>query len=342
MPDGAIPRCILIFVLLIFSAIFSSTETALGYCNRIRIKTLAADGNKRAVCASKIFDQYDKAIVTLLIGNNIVNVWAASSATLLFISLLGNIGSAISAVAMTLLVFMFGETLPKNFARANCDAFVLFISYPLYGMMWILTPISWVFTKLGDILKHTLRRGKKEPSITEDEFQTIIENVEEEGVLEPEESQIIQSAVEFGDMLASDVMTPLDRIKAINLHTSHAEMIRFFTENHFSRVPVYDHTIERIVGILQTRDCLRTYAKFGKFSLEDLLIEPYLVSPDMTLHTLFEGMSHRHVHMAVVADAAGKTLGIVTMEDVLEEIVGEIHDEEDLPIRHRSAGRCKA
>lgn len=309
---------------------FSGAETAFSYCNRARMKTLAGEGSAAAKRVVEILADYDKTIVTLLIVINILRVTAAAVSTVLAIDLIGSVGSVAATVVLTLFVFLVGETIPKNFAHVNSDSYAMSVSLLIKLLSFLLTPVSAVFTFTGNILKKVLRRSEKTPKLTEDEFQTLIENVEDENVLEPVEKRIICSAIEFGDLRAGDVMTVRENIRAVNIALSPDRIREKIIDEKYSRLPVYRGDLDHIVGVVQMRDYLGCLLNSEKApALDKILLQPYRVPPDMKLASLFEGMSHRRSHLAVVTGIGGATLGVVTMNDILKEIIGESFDSED-------------
>ena len=301
MNDDAIPRCIMIAVLVLLGGFFAGSETAFSNCNRVRVKSRAEDGVGRAKRVEKILDQFDKALVTLLIGNNVIHVMATSGATVLAIEWFGSYGSLISTVAMTLIIFIFSETIPKSVAKANSDRFAEAVSGVLYALMVVLTPVAMVFTALSNWLKRLLASKNGEPSMTEDDFKSMIETIEDEGALESEESELIQSALVFSDITVYDVLTPRVHIAGIDRRDSEEAVRETIRQAAFSRLPVYEPDMDHIVGILNTK----TY---------------------MDIHSQFHEMCRRKLHMAVVQDQWGGTMGLVTMEDILESLVGDIWD----------------
>lgn len=330
MTDDSIPRCILLIALILGGGVFSGAETAFSYCNRARMKTLAGEGSAAAKRVVEILADYDKTIVTLLIVINILRVTAAAVSTVLAIDLIGSVGSVAATVVLTLFVFLVGETIPKNFAHVNSDSYAMSVSLLIKLLSFLLTPVSAVFTFTGNILKKVLRRSEKTPKLTEDEFQTLIENVEDENVLEPVEKRIICSAIEFGDLRAGDVMTVRENIRAVNIALSPDRIREKIIDEKYSRLPVYRGDLDHIVGVVQMRDYLGCLLNSEKApALDKILLQPYRVPPDMKLASLFEGMSHRRSHLAVVTGIGGATLGVVTMNDILKEIIGESFDSED-------------
>lgn len=325
-------RCLLICILILFSALFSATETALSYANRYRIRQLADTGSKRAKKADKLLSRFDDVIVAILVGNNIVNTLIASIGAFLFIDLMGDIGSLVSTVVITLAVFIFGETVPKTIAKVNCDSVTLAIAPFLAFYTKIVSPIALVFTKTTDFLKRKLI-GKKEPALTDDDFCDIVENSEEEGVLEPEESEIIQGAVEFSDLTVESVYQPIEKVVSISLAEPRISLRDRLLEAHYSRVPVRRTDAEPFFGFLRAKEYLLALLRGEENDPQKYITPAYFVSPNTPLTEAFEQMTRKKSHMAFVRESDDSPImGIVTMEDVLEELVGDIYDENDAVI----------
>ena len=328
--DDAVPRSLLLIFLILAGGFFSGTETALSFCNRIRMQVLSDDGDRRATRVVGILEEFDRAVVTLLIAINIIHIAAASIATILAVGLMGDSGSLVATIVMTLAVFFFSETIPKNIARANSDAYMLWAALPIRFFMILLKPIAVVLTGLGDFVKKGLsRHAAAKPSVTEDEFASMVTGAEEEGVFDHEESDIIKSAIDFGDIVAGEVMTRRENMVAIPLGIGREALKKLLIENKYSRFPVYDGTPDKIVGVVRSVRCLWKLMGDRPFDLREYITRPYFVRPEMPISEVFEGMSGRRMHIAIVQDAGGHTLGVLTMEDILEEIVGEIYDEDD-------------
>ena len=333
MVDDSIPRSILlILALLLTGGFFAGCETAFSFCNEIRMRTLADDGNRRARRLVRILDDFDRTIVTLLIVINILYILIASLATMAAVQLLGNVGSVIATVAATLCVFLFSETIPKNIARANSDSYALFAAYPITFFRILLKPLALFFTWIGSMVKKLLPQKPAEPDVTEDEFEEIVDTVEEDGLLEPVEKEIIKSTIHFGDIMAGDVMTPVERVVGIPIDAAPEALKAILVEEKYSRFPVYSGDIHHIEGILRSSAVLWKLMNASPVDIRDVIARPYVIRPDLPVSKVFEGMSGRHTHMAIVADN-GRTQGILTMEDILEEIVGEIYDEDDVEAR---------
>jgi putative hemolysin len=325
--DDSIPRSILLAVMILAGGFFAGSETAYSYCNRIRIKLRADDGDAGSKRVLRILDHFDRAIVTLLIGNNVIHIAAASMATVLAINLIGPSGSVVATVVMTLLVFFFSETLPKNIARANADAFAHAVSIPLSALMFLMTPLSAFFTWIGNVAKKLVGTGSREPSITEQELHIIVENSEEEGGIEPEDSELIQSAIEFSGTIVSQIMTPASKMVTLDIHDDPQVQLTRILDEKYSRIPVTDRN--RVIGILQARKYLKSYLHTPTPPLRPLLSPPTFVRAKTPVNTLFEDMRRKKLHMCIVNDEQGHVVGLITMEDILEELVGDIMDEDD-------------
>ena len=324
-----IPRSILIVFLILLGGSFAGSETALSYCNKLRIRKHAEEGDKRAARVIYVLDRFDKALSTILIGTNVCYVFASTFAAILFIRWMGTVGAVISTVLMTLLTFFFAETIPKNIARANADAYALLCAAPVKLLMIILTPLTAILAGIGWVVKRLLPREKEQPTITEDEFTTIIDNIQEEGLMEPEETRLIKSAVEFSDKTAGEIMTPLKDMVAVSITEEPEKLKELILREKYSRLPVYAGSPDRIVGILQTKDYLQLILKKKDPDISALTVRFDCGGSGEKLDELFEGLGRRRTHMAIVIDMSGNALGFVTMEEILEELVGEIYDEDD-------------
>ena len=322
-----IPRSIALIILVLIGGIFSAAETAYSYCKDTRMKALASDGNRRAARVCKILDKYDKTIVTLLIVINIIHVSAAAISAVLFEELFPAAGAVISTVVLTLLMFIFSETIPKNIAKANSDGIAMGLSWLILALSFILTPLCAVFTFLGNIAKKIFKSSDDTPSMTEDEFSDVITDaVENIGVLDDEEGEIIKSAIEFSDLTANDVMTKRDEIVAIDRGLPLDEIKARLIEAKNSRIPLYEGSIDNITGILQSYNYLESLIGGGAGDMKKYVLPPYTVPPDIHLNILCEEMARKRMHLAVIVQN-GKTLGVVTMDDILSEIVGEFDEQ---------------
>ena len=325
-----IPRSIILILCLIpFAGFFAGSETAFSFCNEARIRAMAENGSRRAKRLSRVLDDFDRTIVTLLIIINIIYISVSSIATVTVVAMIKNdAGSVIATVASTLLVVMFSETIPKNIARVNADRWALFAAYPISFFRVLLAPLSAFFTYIGESVKKILPAKEALPDVTEDEFEEMVENVEDEGLLEPVEKDIIKSTIHFGDILAGQIMTPTERMVTVPLDISDEDLKQLLIDEKYSRIPVTDGDIDNIVGILPASKALYRLTSGTFLDVSDIMTRPYIIRPDIPVSKVFEGMSGRRTHIAIVSEA-GKTLGIVTMEDILEEIAGEIYDEDE-------------
>ena len=330
MPDDSIPRSILLLIMILAGGFFAGSETAFSYCNRIRIRMLAEDGDRRARRATWVLDRYERAVVSTLIAINILYITSASVATVLAVEMMGASGGVVSTVVMTLLIFFFCETIPKNIARTNSDAYAMLAAPLIRVYMKAVYPLALVLMKIGDAAKKRLRSGEAPPTLTEDEFATVVEDAQEEGTIEPVETQIIKSAIEFSDRVARDVMTPFKDVEMVDIRWDQEKLKEVLIESHFSRFPVYDGEMNHIVGVLQSVNCLWKLMNGKEVRIASEMSKPYFVRPDTRLTDVFESMGARRTHFAIVADETGRTLGILSMEDILEELVGEIYDEDDI------------
>lgn len=326
MLDDSIPRSIIALIILnIVGGFFSGAETAYSYTNRIRMKRRAEDGSKNAKRVLKILDSFDRFLTTILIGTNISHVLISSIATVVGVQLLGSAkGPVVATVVMTLIVFFFSETIPKNFARVNADTYSLLSSLPLRLIMLVCTPVSLIFAGFSAAIKRLLG-VKKEPTMTEDEFAAVVEDVEEDGLLEPEESALIQHAIQFSDITASDVMMPIEQISGIEISASAAEIREIVLNTQYSRLPLYRETKEDVIGVLRTKDILWALMRGEELNLTKYMNPPYFVPAETKLDLLFEGLGRRRrTHIAFVMGESG-VCGFVTLEDILEELVGDIY-----------------
>ena len=324
----ALQTAIIVFC-VIMSAYFSATETAFSTFNRIRVKNLAEKGNKKAATVIKLSENYDTLITTILIGNNIVNITATSLSTLLFVDLLNdqNLGATVSTVVLTAVVLIFGEISPKTVAKKSPEAFALFSAPVINFFRIIFTPLTLIFKGWQKLLSKIFK-SKDDNSMTEEELISIIEEAEEEGGLDKEDGELIKSAIEFNDLEVGDIFTPRIDITAVPQTATREEVSDVFSESGYSRLPVYDGDIDNIIGIVYYKDFYNS--AFSASSSLDEIIKPVIyVAKTQHINDLLKELQNKQMHLAVVMDEYGSTAGIVTLEDILEEIVGEIWDEHD-------------
>lgn len=328
-PEGPL-LYIIVVLLLLFSAFFAGCESAYAYCNRHRMKVMADDGSKRAKIVLMILDRFDSTIITTLIAINICHVVTSVLTTIIAVNLIGAAGSILATIITTIVVFLFSEILPKNIATLNADKWALNASSVLYFFKIIFFPITMIFNLLLKVTKKTLNLDEDEDVFDEDDFTDVVEKVEEEGMLDEEESDIIQAAIEFGDIKVKEVYTPRDKIVALDYDKcTKAYLKSFILNNTYSRIPIYQGSIDNIIGILHIRTYLKSLILRKNVNLKDILIKPYFVSPSAPIDEIFAGFSEYKTHIAIVRGAKGKTIGMVTMKDILEELVEDINEESD-------------
>ena len=316
---------ILLLLLLILSALFSSSETAFACVNKIRLKHKADMGDKRAARALKIADKYEDALTAILVGNNIANIGSSSLATVLFTQWVGGAaGPVVSTVVMTLLVLTFCEVLPKSYAKSHAESLALAFASALSGLIVIMTP----FVKIFDLLSRVFKSKDETPSVTEDELKYIIDEIEEEGVLEEQESDLVLSALQFDETTVNEILIPRVKTVGIPLGTDVEKIKEMFLTSHFSRFPVYDKTLDNIVGIITNKEFFRLLHGVYK-SIDEIMQDVIYVPATKRISEILQEMKSAKTHMAVVVDQYGGTKGIVTLEDILEELVGDIYDESD-------------
>ncbi len=318
-----------IIILVVFSAFFSSMETAINACSRARLQNMQENEVKGSSTVLKFLDQYEKSITTLLIGNNIVNIGASAIATVLCTKIWGNYGAAISTGILTLIILTFGEIIPKCYAKENSERLAVRFSGIVYFLMILLTPLSALFIRINALAMKLSDNKDNTPSVTEDELKLIIESIEEEGVLEEAESEMVQSALEFDEKTVLDILTPRVDVLSIDVDDDIKDITKSIISERYSRIPVYKDSIDNIIGILHTRDYLEILAQGKKPDIRKLIQPPFFVYKTRKLSALLADFKRKQVHIAIVADEYGGMLGIATMEDLLEELVGEIWDEDE-------------
>ncbi len=330
MDSGSIFQIIILIILLLLSAFFSSAETALTTVNRIRMRSLAEDGNSRAACVLKVTDDSGKMLSAILIGNNIVNLSASSIATSLALDMWGRCGAGIATGILTLLILIFGEISPKTIATINAEKISLSYCNIIYWLMKLLTPVIFILNKLSIAFLFLLRidPNAKDKAMTEEELRTIVDVGKETGVIESEEHEMINNVFDFGDAQAKEVMVPRIDMTFANINCTYDELIEIFKEDKFTRLPVYKDTTDNVIGIINMKDLL-LYKDREHFSIQDIMREPYFTYEHKNTAELFMEMRKSSISLAIVLDEYGATAGLITLEDLLEEIVGEIRDEYD-------------
>ena len=319
---------VVIAVLILLSGFFSCVETAYSFANTIRLKSLIDAGSRRAVHALWVCDTVDNALTALLIGNNVVNLGCSSLATILCLNLFENYGAAIATGGTTLLVLTFGEVIPKCIGKEKSDGIVLHTGLVLKIFTYILTPLVFLFTGIKSLVMKIGHIKKNSPSVTEDELKYIIESIEEEGILEEQESELVQSALEFDEKTAQEILTPRVDVTAIDINDDKQEIHDLIIRERYSRIPVYEDDIDNVIGILHTRDYLEKVID-GEVDLRALITPAHFIYKNLKLSDILNDFRANRLHIAIVTDEYGGFLGIVTMEDLLEEIVGDIWDEDE-------------
>lgn len=339
MDPGDAISILIIFVLLLLSAFFSSAETALTTVNRLKIRALAEDKNKAAARVLKLFEEQSKMLSCILICNNVVNLSASSLSTSFAFTVcrrMGleentSLGAGIATGVLTLLILIFGEITPKTAATINAEKLSLIFSRPILFLTKLLTPVIFIIDKIIALMLFVMRvdTTRQNNGITEDELRTFVDVSHEEGVIESEERKMITNIVDFGDSIAKDVMIPRLDICMVELSISYDELLSLFTENKFARMPVYDETIDNIVGIINLKDFVFYNGDKNDFDLRELIRNAHVTYEYKNVSELFMEMRKDSIPMTIVLDEYGALSGLITMEDLVEEIVGEIRDEYD-------------
>ncbi|MEE0250801.1 MAG: hemolysin family protein [Faecalibacterium sp.] len=328
MDDGSMTLWAALVILVGFSAFFSASETAFSSLNQIRLKSRAEDGDSSAARVLAMAEQYDKLLSTILIGNNIVNIAAASIGTILFTQMLGaERGATVSTIVLTIIVLIFGEVTPKSLAKEMPEKVATAVSPFLVLLMALMTPLTWLFTQWKKLLGHFVHSGEAD-TITEGELMTMVSEAENDGELTDRESELIRSAIEFDDVEVEEILTPRVDVVAVEDDIPLEELAQTFAESGYSRLPVYHGTIDNIIGVVHEKDFY--IARLKKATKIDDLVVPTLYTTGSTqISQLLRTLREQHHHLAVVVDEYGGTEGIITLEDILEELVGEIWDEHD-------------
>ena len=325
----AILICVLV-VLLFLSAFFSSSETAFSTANSIRMKNYVEEKRKGARKALYIMEHYDKTLATILVGNNFVNIASTTICAIIFGRLIVNptLANILNTVIMTIIVLIFGEILPKAMAKANAEKFALRFSGIMFVLIKVMYPITILFMLLQ---KAVLKKSKAEdnPTVTEDELESIIDTMEEEGVLDANDADIFQGVMDLDEQSIYDIMTPRVDVIAVSIDSKIEELQKVFLESGYSRLPVYEEDKDHMIGIVHIKDFIAKVLNKDKFVIKDIMSEPIFVSENMKAKELIRKMQQEKKHMAIVIDEHGGTSGIVTFEDVMEEMVGDIYDEHD-------------
>ncbi|MGG3956739.1 hemolysin family protein [Bhargavaea massiliensis] len=335
MGDLPLSLIFLLIVLILLSAFFSASETAFSSVNKIRLKNYVDEKRRGSKKALYIAENFDRALSTILVGNNIVNIAAASISTKVATDLFGgNTGLVISTVGMTILILIFGEVLPKSFAKEHAESFSLLVSDVLYMLIQLFTPITALLVMLKQLVSKLFGNQKTDvPSVTEEELKVMINLSEEEGVIDNKEKELVHRSLDFNDILVGEIFTPRIDIVAVEVNQPIEEIRDIFLQERYSRVPVYEGDIDNVIGILSESDFFSQLVQGKKVNVRELLRTPLFVVESMRISTLLPELQKSKVHMAIVIDEFGGTSGLITLEDILEQIVGEIWDEHDEAVK---------
>lgn len=328
---------ILIFFLLMGSAFFSGTEIAYTSLSKLKMKRDSENPTTVHKLVNFIYNHYDYALSTVLVGNNLVNIGATSVATVLAVNLAASMGGRISddtastivTVIMTVLILIMGEITPKMIARRCNEQIAKFAAWPLLILMILFFPVVWITSCIVSLFSLLWKKDGQSVTITEEELENLLDTAEDEGVIDESETELLQSALEFTDMDAADILTPRIDVVGFEIHDSMEFILQTITETQFSRFPVYERTVDHVVGILYVKHLLKELVDNPDVQLTDLLLEPVYIPRTMKLHDIMDQFRTHQTHMVIVADEYGGIMGVVTMEDVLEQLVGDIWDEND-------------
>ena len=323
---------VIISVCVLAHFFFSAAETALACANRFKMQLEADDGKKTARLVLHVCEKYDRALITVLIGSNVVAILASAISTILFYNLLSSSGlvndtiSLISSIVISLLIYIIGDALPKTIARSIPDTISKLFIYPIYWLMLLVFPISFVFEKLTKRIEKIFK-VKDENAFDEEDFENVVEKVSDEGIIEEEQGDIIQSALDFADTNVKEVLTPRSKIFALDIRSLDKEKLhKIILDTNYSRIPIYDGNIDNIIGVLHIKTYISAYLRNPNISIRRKLQKPYFVSSNIMIDDLFNGFKKHHTHIAVVRDKNKKVIGMVTMDDVLEELVSDISE----------------
>lgn len=324
-------QLIFLVILLALSAFFSSSETALVSYNKIKMRRMLEDGVKGAETVTKVTEDSSKMLSVILIGNNLVNIGASSIATSLAISIFQNNGVGIATAIMTILIIIFSEITPKTMASQNSEKIALKVATPIFILSKILNPIAKIFNIIANTLVKLLggEINREEPSITEEELKTIVDVGQEEGVFEQDEKEMIYNVFDFADLHVKDIMIQRMDIKAVDINITYDELVETFETEQFSRMPVYEENIDKVVGIINIKDLFFAKNVEQNFDIRNYMRKPYFTFEYKMADELFKEVSKSRTHMIIVVDEYGGTAGLITLEDLIEEILGEIEDEYD-------------
>lgn len=324
MEKSDIWKIALVVAMMVFSALFSGTETAYSSVNKLRLKNYESQGNKKAAKALKLANRFDEVLTAVLIGNNIVNIAASSVSTLLFVSIFGSKGAGISTAVITVLVLVFCEVLPKSYAKKNAEKISLAFASMLWALVILLKPFVWLLNKLSSLFS----KGDEAPTVTEDELKYMIDEIEEEGVIEEQESELVKSALEFDEISVEEILIPRVKMIGVDVTDTIDEIKATFTREMYSRLPVYEKSLDNILGIITNKAFFKMLIEGGS-DIRSIIQEVPHIADTKLISEAMRSMQRSKVHLAIVTDQYGGTKGMITLEDIIEELVGEIYDEDD-------------
>ena len=327
MNPDLLPNIVAMVICVILSGYFSATETAFSCVNKTRLKAMTEKGDKRAALTYKLAEDYDKLISTILIGNNVVNIALSAIATLMFVDLLGDMGATVSTAIVTVVVLIFGEITPKSIAKDYPEKFAMFSAPFINMLIVVLTPLNFIFG-LWKKLVGMIFKGEADAGMSQEELLLLVDEVQQDGAIDESEGELLRNAIEFGDLEARDILTHRVDLEAVPTDATKEEVAALFTESRFSRLLVYEDSIDKIVGVIHQKD-FYTGTGIVDAPLKEIMTEPLYIHQTEKVDDLLQLLRSNKSHMAIVIDEYGGTMGIVTMEDILEELVGEIWDEHD-------------
>lgn len=327
MDSTQVTYLVVMVACVIMSAYFSATETAFSSLNKTRIKALAEKGHKKAELARKLSEKYDNLLSTILIGNNIVNILLASLSTLFFVNLIGSNGATVSTIVITVVVLIFGEITPKSIAKDDPESFAMFSSPIINFLIVVFRPVNFLFS-LWKKLVGKLFKPNKHNKMSQEELLMFVEEVQQDGSVDSEEGDLLKNVIEFTGRKTEDILTHRMDIEAIDINENKREISRIFSHSKFSRLPVYEESIDNIIGVVHQKDFYTEHGITGK-SIREIMTPPIFVPMSEKIDDLLKVLKKHKSHIAIVLDEYGGTYGLVTMEDILEELVGEIWDEHD-------------
>jgi len=323
---------VIIGICILLHFFFSASETALASANKFKFQIRADEGSKTSKLVLKVCDKYDRALSTVLICSNIVSIVASAVSTIAFYNLIISLGieltyiSLISSIIISLLIYIFGDALAKTIAKSIPDTISYLFIYPIFGLMVVLFPINFVMEKITNISDKIIHI-EKDDNFKQEDFEDVVEQVSDEGIIDEEQGDLIQSALDFADTKVKEVLTPREKVFAINLDNLDREDLHEIIANStFSRVPVYKGNFDNVIGVLNIKSYFREYMKNNDVRIAKTLQKPYFVSPNVTIDDLFDGFKRNKTHIAIVRDRSSKVLGIITMDDILEELVSDINE----------------